>query len=285
MKCKHWVTALLLLPLYAFSYPQDDLKNILTTKDTIIKNTQTLTYSNDNGTYFLNTTNRSDFPTQIIRMNTDVSTQRVTCEEVHAQINKVLIEHIVTKQFIYVMHISCHYDPNTYLAKHFIINSYFDPVNEEAITFLKSYLDQYNGSDLLGSQLKIESAKGLIISLSIAVGTKKKPTKPPFTEYRRDRSNFYFKSNYDMTNKLFTDVKENFYSNNPSKILPFLDRWVFSHAGSLYKVILRDANYVELQPERIFIMEQGEEIFVSGIKQYFTHYCEQYQNHRCLSPS
>ncbi len=286
MKFKLLVSSLILFPLYAFSHPQDDFKDISLSEAETTPNTSVVNYFNETADpELIKTTNRSnDFPTQIIRMNTNISNQEVSCAEVHAQINKVL-ENIRTNQFIGAMAITCHYDSTTYLATHFTIDGYFDPIDDDAIVYLKSYLNQYNGSDLLGTQLRIESAKGLIVSLSVAVGMKKNMNTPPFNEHRRDRSNFYFKNNYEMKNTLLVDVKENFYSNNPEKLLPFIERWTFSHAGSLYKVILKDANYIELQPERIFLMENGEKIFVSSLKQYFMHHCGEYENHRCLSPT
>lgn len=285
MKFKYLVGSLILFPLYAFSHTQDDFKDTSLSEATTTPNTHVVTYSNEEEKqHLIRTTNRShDFPTQIIRMNANVSSQHVSCEEVHAQINNVLQENIKQNQFIVAMSISCHYDSATYLATNFTIDGYFDPIDDEAVVYLKSYLSQYNGSDLLGTQLRIESAKGLIVSLSIAAGMKKKLNTPPFNEHRRDRSNFYFKNNYEMKNTLLADVEENFYSNNPNKLLPFIERWAFSHASSLYKVILKDANYIELQPERIFLMENGEEIFVSNIKQYFMHHCVENENHRCLS--
>lgn len=103
-----------------------------------------------------------------------------------------------------------------------------------------------------------------------------------FTEYRQDRANFYFSSNYEMKNKLFADIYQNFFSNNPEELLPFLDRWIFSYAGKIYRSILKNSNYVELQPERIFIMDSGETIFVSNLKYYFGHICSNHDNHRCL---
>lgn len=84
-----------------------------------------------------------------------------------------------------------------------------------------------------------------------------------------------------MKNKLFSDIYQNFFTPDPDKILPFLDKWVSSHASSIYKAVLRDSNYVELLPEKIFLMD-NEEIFVSNLKQYFSHFCEPYENHRCL---
>ncbi|WP_133135831.1 Lpg0189 family type II secretion system effector [Legionella rowbothamii] len=286
MKFNSLVVALVLVPLFAFSHPNDNHQAMSLTP-TPEKNTRAMSYSNESTT--LNQlkllTRNIDYPTQIIRMESEIKEQQITCNEVHNQINKILVDNIVNEHFIYAIYISCHYDPQTFLATQFIINSYFDPVNDEAVAYLENYLQEYNGSTLFDTQFKIEQAKGLIISLSFAAGMKKNPIKPPFTEYRRDRSNFYFKSNYEMKHKLFNDVNENFYSNNPDKVLPFLDRWLFANAGSLYKGILRDSNYAELQPERIFLMDNGETIFVSGVKQYFMNHCEKYDNHRCLQPN
>jgi hypothetical protein len=87
-----------------------------------------------------------------------------------------------------------------------------------------------------------------------------------------------------MRTKLLSDIYQNFFTNDPNKILPFLDKWISSHASSIYKAVLRDSNYTELQPEKIFLMENNEELFVSNFKQYFAHYCEPYENHRCLNP-
>lgn len=286
MKLVYLFITLMLVPLYAYSVPNDHFKTLIVSSSEENKNSSSAIYSNEASELkeFTSLNRPSDYPTQIIRMESNIENQQTTCQSVHEQINKIIVENIANDQFIYAIYINCHYDPDTFLATQFTINSYFDPVNEEAISYLKSYLSEYNGSTLLGTKLKIESAKGLIISLSIAAGMKKKPTKYPFTEYRRDRSNFYFKSNYEMKNKLFADIYQNFYSNDPELVLPFLNKWIFPHADSVYKSILRDSNYAELQPERIFLMENGEELFVSGLKQYFMHPCDKYENHRCLKP-
>ncbi|RUR13281.1 hypothetical protein ELY15_02805 [Legionella sp. km772] len=144
-------------------------------------------------------------------------------------------------------------------------------------------MDQYNGSDLLGVALKIESAKALIVSLNLSVGMKKNPNVPPFVEYREDRSNHYFKSNYDLQINLVADINKRFFSDEPSKVLPFLDKWFFNHAGTIYRAILRDSNYAFLQPERIFLMEDGEPIFISPLKHYYPHNCaSRYDHQHCL---
>lgn len=280
------VTPLLLVPLYAFSQSHDTLSLLSVTQNQDPEHTQLHVYSNETEAFTKNNSSQRsiDYPTQIIRMDAKIENQQIGCNEVNDQIDKLLVQNIVNDKFNYAIFISCRFDPETQLATQFIINSYFDPVNDEAISYLQSYLSQYNNSDLLGTKFKVESAKGLIISLNIAAGIRKIPYKPPFIEYRKDRSNYYFKSNYEMRNKLYAEIYQNFFTTDQEKVLPFLDKWIFSYAGSIYKSILRDSNYVELQPERIFLMD-NEDIFVSGLKQYFVHYCEDYENHRCLNPA
>lgn len=286
MKVNYLFALFILMPQYVFSQTHNNATILTISQNPENQNNKTLTYSNEleylkKNKAFVRSV---DYPTQVIRMEQDIENQQLPCDEVHNQIDKILVQHIVNEQFTYAIYISCHYNPETKLATQFIISSYFDPLSDEAVAYLESYLREYNGTDLLGTKYKIESAKGLVISLEFAAGMKKKPNRPPFIEYHKDRSNFYFKSNYEMRAKLFSDIYQNFFTNDPNKILPFLDKWVSSHASSVYKAVLRDSNYTELQPEKIFIMENNEELFVSNFKQYFAHYCEPYENHRCLNP-
>lgn len=224
-----------------------------------------------------------NYPTKVIRMTASIEQQRMNCAQVNQAIDEVFVNQITKDRFTYTTFISCLYDPETKLAVRFTLNSYFDPTSDEAIHFLDNYLSEYNGSTLLGAPFNIESAKALIISMSISVGTKKNPNRPPFIEYREDRSNFYFKSTYDMKSQLLYDINAHFYSDNAEVVLPFLDKWIFNYSGQLYKAILRDSDYALLQPERIFLMESGEELFVSKIKYYYAHNCkEDHPHHHCL---
>lgn len=286
MKFNYLVAPFILIPFSVFSQTSSAVTALSISQNPDNKNKYIITYSNemDNLTSGQSNARSMDYPTQIIRMDKTIEDQQISCDEVNEQIDKILVQHIVNEKFTYAIYISCHYHPETKLATQFIINSYFDPLSDEAITYLESYLNKYNGSDLLGTKYKIESAKGVIVSLEIAAGMKKKPNRPPFIEYKKDKGNAYFKSNYEIKNKLFSDVYENFFSTDPNKILPFIDKWISIHMGSMYKAVLRDSNFVELQPEKIFLME-NEELFVSNFKQYFAHFCEPYANHRCLNPS
>jgi hypothetical protein len=284
MKTNYWVVALIFMPFYVFSN-SDNATGLKNYQSPANKNTDVITYSNETDLKKTDLFARNlDYPTQIIRMEHNIEELQITCNEVQNQIDELLVQHIVNTNFTYSIYISCHYHPQTKLAIQFIINSYFDPLNDEAIPYLEAYLAKYNNTDLLGAKYKIEAAKGLIVSLGIAAGVRKKFNSPPFIEYRKDRSNFYFKSNYEMKNKLISDIYQNFFTQDPNKIFPFLEKWIASKSSSIYKAVLRDANYVELLPEKIFIMNNEEDIFVSNLKQYFAHNCEPYENHKCLNP-
>jgi len=285
MRRKYFITSLILYPLFSFANNNLNPTIIFDTSNSIEKNIIKRSVINENllGKMNQNVLQRSiEFPTQIIRMAKTIDDQQLNCEQVNEQIDKVFVNKITKDQFAYATYISCTYNPENKIATKFTISSYFDPLNDEAIAYLKTYLDEYNGINLLGSPLTIESAKALIVSLNLSVGMKKNPNRPPFIEYREDRSNFYFKSNYELQNKLIADIRQRFLTDETDKILPFLDQWLFNHAGMLYKAILRDSNYALLQPERIFLMDNGEPIFVSPIKYYYIHNCNKYEHHHCL---
>ena len=283
MRLNYFATPLLLYPLCIFSHTPLHTESMLFTQEADTNNTVVRSLSNEAEYGHLNTDERSiDHPTQIIRLTSTMENQTIDCATVNEEINKIFINKITRDKFTYSTYISCTYDPQTNYATRVTINSYFDPLDDEAIDYLKSYLDEYNGADFLGTKFNIESAKALIISLNLSVGIKKNPNTPPFIEYREDRSNFYFKNNYEMRHQLITDINERFFSDDPSKILPFLDKWLFNYAGTVYKAVLRDSNYVQLQPERIFLMSNGEELFVSPIKYYFAHNCTKYEHQHCL---
>lgn len=285
MRYKHFLSSLLFYPLCVFANNLTNSHLFFITTAAIEDHTieRSLSSEKNFGSVNQNLEARTlNHPTQVIRISKNIEEHQVTCEEVNDQIDKILINKITKDKFYYTTYISCTYDPETQIARKFSILSYFDPLTDEAINYLKTYLEEYNGIDLWGATLNIESAKALIVSLSISIGMKKNPSVPPFVEYREDHSNFYFSSNYDLQTNLIIDAKQRFFSDEPDKVLPFLDKWVFDHAGLIYKAILRDSNYALMQPERIFLMPQGEPIFVSPIKYYYAHNCSKYEHQHCL---
>lgn len=284
MRFNYSILPLLLMPFCAFSQETNSESMVMFSKIETNENTVVKSYSNntDKSNSFVLNSRTVDFPTQIIRMQGKIEDRELSCAQVNDEIEKALLNHFTRDKFTYHTVVFCTYDPETKFAKRFRINSYFDPLTDEAVSYLKTYLDEYNGSDLLGSRLEIESAKGLVVAISLSAGMKKKTSIPTLLQYRNDRSNFYFKNNYEMRNALLSDIYANFYSDDPDKILPFIDKWLFPHASDLYRTVLKDSNYAEIQPEQVFLMKSGDTIFVSDLKFYFAHNCTQNERHHCL---
>lgn len=287
MKISYSLGALLLSPLLAFASFDNSAEGLIFSPLPQNKNTVVRHYSNEQEIPDLNqmTQRTIDFPTQIVRVSGNVAGLELSCEEVENEIDQVFSKKISPNLFTYNTYVSCGYDENNPdYAVNFSIQSYFDPLTDKAVDYLKSYLKEYNGYNLFNTAtLQIENAKGIIISMNLNAGFKNNPDKTPFTLYRQDRNNFYFKSNFEMRKELIADIYQRFYSNNPDMILPFLDKWIFSYAGAVYYSILKASNYLELQPERIFIMENEGDIFVSDLRYYFANLCmKRNSNQHCL---
>lgn len=247
-----------------------------------VKNTIVTHYSNEKEqSAFANFASRTqDFPTQIVRTQGNVRELQVSCDEVNAEIDNIFISKINYTQYTYNTYVSCSYDVKTKLATSFSINAYFDPLTDSAIEDVKAYIEQYNGHDLFGSSFQLESAKGIIISLNIMAGIKNNAN--TLNLQRQDRANFAFKSNYDMKTALIADIYQRFYTHDPELILPFISKWLYSGAERIYQGILRRSNYIELQPERIFLMQNDGDIFVSNLRFSYANSCNKYPNKRCL---
>lgn len=284
MRLKQCLSLLILFPLAAFCQINDSSKINHFLPVTADKNTVELVRSNEfKPSILLAPVPRSlDVPTHIIRTEGSLKGQAIGCDEVLKTISQTFLDPIITNPFIYNTYVSCTHDPDTKLALQFSINSYFDPMNDEAVAFLTTYLAEKNGLDLFGTPVKIEAAKGLVVAINIMAGVKKNPDRPPFMVYRQDRSNFAFQSNYEMKNTLLTDLYAHFYSDKPDEILPFLNRWILPSAEFAYYNVLLDSNYVALQPERIFMMQTDGDIFVSRLRYYFAHPCYKHKHHRCM---
>ncbi len=284
MRFKQFIPLLTLIPLTVFAQQDSNISTIkqaplLTPKYTV---EHVRSNESDLNLFSKKSSRTIDVPTQIIRTEGNLTGQELDCDEVTQFIDEKVLYPFQEQDFTYNTLVSCSYDPSTQFATHFSINTYFDPLSDEAVEFLKKYLAEVNGSDIFGTKLNIESAKGLIIAINIMSGTLKNPDRPPFIVFGQDRSNFSFKSNYEMKNVLLTDLYENFYSDDRNKILPFLNRWIYSGAEYYYLRILLDSNYVELQPERIFVMDNDGDIFVSRLRYYFAHQCFKHDHHFCI---
>ena len=284
MRMSHFTaTTLLLFPLCTFSndfhFSTETIPNAQTDQANTISRSLSNRVSNQARKYLTRTI---DFPTQVIRMTSPIQNQEIDCKQVHKAIDEILIKRIPKNQFSSTFFISCDYDPITKKATQFTIDGYFDPLTDNGVEYLKTYLNTYNGSNLLGAPLNIESSKGLIVTVNISAGVKENPNTPPLIEYREDRGTFFFKNDYEMSNSLRADIYERFLSDDPEKLLPFLDTWLFQHASDMYKNVLKNSNYVQLQPENIFLMDNGAPLFVPKLKYYFGHHCTSHELPVCL---
>lgn len=288
MKIYCLLGALFLSPLLCFATANDNKEHLIFSPLPNDKNWIVKHYSNEqeipNQQHMLQRT--VDFPTQIVRVRGNVAGLELSCEEIGDEIEQIFTNKISPDLFLYNTYINCAYDqdsPEEY-AVSFSIQSYFDPLTDKAVDYLKSYLQEYNGYNLFDtSTLHIENAKGIIVSMTLNAGLKHNPEQASFTLYRQDRKNFYFKSNFDMRKELIADIYHRFYSNNPEVILPFFEKWISPAANTIYHAILKASNYLELQPERIFIMENEGDIFVSDLRYYFANLCmKRNPNKHCL---
>ncbi|MDX1837158.1 hypothetical protein DIZ81_07110 [Legionella taurinensis] len=221
------------------------------------------------------------YPTQIVRVQGALSGER-HCEAIIQDIEDFFVSKITYEKFLYNTLVFCGYDPKTEYAVHFAINSYFDPLNDGAIYYLENYLRSHNGQDLLGVPFEVESATGVAVSLNIDAGVLNHRNDSRLLRYRHDNQSHYFASNYDLMNELTHDIYERFYSNDPGLILPFINRWFYAFADRTYSGVLSHANYVELQPELLFLMEKAPKVYTSPLRMYFGHHCTKYDNKHCL---
>lgn len=282
MRWNYYIATLLFYPLYSFSEDQMFAQvDAINTKENTLQ--RTLISDTQLGDVLYSTTERTEeYPTQVIRWTQDVSTQQLNCEQINQEIDSFLVHKITKDKFSYATFISCSYDPTTNIATEFTISSYFDAINNEGVAYLKNYLNEYNGSSILGGTFLIEQAHALIVSLNVSAGIKKNPEKPPFVLYRQDRNDLYFKSTYAMQTTLLAEARNSFFTDDSTKVVPFLNKWLFTHAGGVYKPILRDSNYALFEPENIFLMDSGEPLYVSPIKLSYRHNCAQYEHQHCL---
>lgn len=222
-----------------------------------------------------------EYPTQIVRMEGELKGAPLSCNEVFQRIDNFFSKHITHDRFFYNTIYYCSYDPDTHLAKNFTINSYFDPLDDDAIAYLKKYIDEHNGQDLLGSPFYIESAQALIVSLDIDAGLEDIRNDSTLLRLQHDNASHYFLTNYAMRLDLIADVRQRFFSHERSLVLPFLNKWI-SKSAWIYERILSNSNYIELRPELIFLMDKSPKIFTPLLRLYYGHHCSKYENKYCL---
>lgn len=276
----HWVAALGLLPASLFAIPSPNAS----WAEPLPANTLVYQYSSETDARLTaeHFHRRQAYPTQIVRVAGDISAAKVSCETVSAGINELFNNQIPSGQFFYNTYIFCGYDPETKLAQNLMINSYFDPLSDQAIAYYEQYKADVEGQDLFGLPFHIEDAKGLIVAMNVMAGLKDSPSDHNLYMFRNDSSTHYFATNYDMMKDMVTDIKTRFHGEDPKLILPFLDRWLFDHADKVYGFVLRSSNYIELHPARIFIMEEAPKAFSSKLRYSYAKQCFNQPSGYCL---
>lgn len=175
MRFNHFIAPLVLLPVCALSQPQNDKGDVFLSKIPISKNAFVKSYSSESAEFKLleSNTRSIDYPTQIIRISGSLESQQLDCDQVHAEILEKVVAPFAPDKFTYNTYISCSYNPDTNMATSFLINSYLDPLTDDAVELLETYLAKNNGSNLLGTPLTFEPAKALVVALTISAGMKK----------------------------------------------------------------------------------------------------------------
>jgi len=225
-----------------------------------------------------------DYPTQIVRIKGDISDWKITCDKLSALVEEFFGSFIDSDRFYYNTLQWCGNDPQTELALRFSIDSYFDPISDEAIEYLKKYLSTHNGEKFLGIPFTIENAKGLVVSYNLDAGFLENPdSNSDLLVLRHGNASLYFGSNYEMLKTFVSDLYKNLYSQNRDVVLPFLNRWLGDGYDVIFGHVLGRSNYILVQPERIFLMDEGPKVFTSPLRMYFASQCfKRYANGRCM---
>ncbi|KTD06403.1 hypothetical protein Lgra_3180 [Legionella gratiana] len=225
-----------------------------------------------------------DYPTHVVRMEeVQLQDTSLNCEQVHQKINEFFVKKLPVAMTYYNIIAYCSYDgENPNIAKNYTINAYFDPLTDQAIEYLKNYIHEYNGQDLMGTPFNIEEAKKVIVSLNFDAGIRKDEYGQIILRYYHENQTHSFQNFFDVRKELITDIHHRLHSNESATIIPLFTKW-FSPGGELlYTHILRKSDYLLLQPELIFLLEQEPNTFTSKLRMYYAHYCANNPNKKCL---
>lgn len=226
---------------------------------------------------------RAFHPTRVIRVKGDVSSLNIDCQQVQQVIHDELFSRIPSRQFLYNTLMLCNYHPDTHLAEQFVIDSYIDPITDNDEMTLQKLEKEFKGYEFFGIPIQIERAKGVVVSLEMNAGREdRNKNDPRILRFRRDHKSLYFPSNYELTQHLIADIHRRFYSADRNKILPFIETWFYQGIKNAYANLLRHVNLMELMPERIFLMTDGEPIFASRMHMYYSHHCQRSESGVCL---
>lgn len=225
-----------------------------------------------------------DYPTHVVRMEEiPLQDSSLDCEQVHQKINEFFVKKLQASMIYYNIIAYCSYDvENQNMAKNYSINAYFDPLTDKAIEYLKNYIHEYNGQELMGTPFNIEEAKKVIVSLNFDAGIRKDEYGQVMLRYYHENQTHSFQNFFEVRKELITDIHRRLNSNETSTIIPLFTKWFSPSAELLYVRILKKSDYLLLQPELIFLLEQEPNAFTSKLRMYYAHYCGNNPNQRCL---
>lgn len=247
------------------------------------KNVMIKHYTNTEEFFSTHAERTINYPTQIIRLTGIIKSKNNSCDDVFHEAEQLFLDYLIQSDMYYLnSHIYCEYDPQTDMADRFIISSYFDPVSDKAVSDLTDWLERMNGTEIYGYPLIIESAKDLVTSLKVSSGYKKGIDDPNFLVYRSDTANIMFASNYQMQKKLINDIEKRFYSDEPTIVTSFFDKWFFPEASKVYQEVFSTSNYVVLESNHIFIMDKEPQLFTPMLSSNYTHTCFDSKTKFCL---
>lgn len=227
-----------------------------------------------------------DFPTQIVRLKVDFSNYNIGCEDVMDTMNRLLLEKLDCRDFTYTAGGGCWASVDGGNPDMFIFSAYFDPQTDEAITYLQQYIAKYNGTDFYGVPFKIESAKGVVVSLDAYTGIEEDSESSIFKVLFHINSKIYFNNLYDIDDTLSQDIENKMITNDPLLITSFIKQWMGSGDAieeiSEYLKNLADSNKVIIAPEFIFLMDTEPKAYTPRVHTTYEHDCKVYPSKRCL---
>ncbi|QEY51307.1 Lpg0189 family type II secretion system effector [Legionella longbeachae] len=225
-----------------------------------------------------------DYPTHVVRMeDVQLHDSALNCEQVHQKIDEFFIKKLPVNMIYYNIITYCSYDAeNPNIAKNYTINAYFDPVTDQAIEYLKNYIHEYNGQDLMGVPFNIEEVKKVIVSLNFDAGIRKDKFGQIILRYFHENQTHSFQNFFDVRRGLIADIHRRINSNERDTIIPLFTKWFSPGGESLYIQTLKRSDYLLLQPELIFFLDQEPNAFTSKLRMYYAHYCANNPNNRCL---
>lgn len=210
----------------------------------------------------------NDFPTQLIRLNLDLSNKNISCDEINEAVDKVLLTKLKNQDITYLMAEICY--PSEKADKYYTLSAFFDPQTDKAITYLQNYIAENNGKDFFGVPFTVEAVQGVVVSLKI-----REEIDAPQNKYKVLYSlgnKLYFKNLYEMDNTLITDIDNKLHTNDSELISSFITQWMGNvPAIPYYLEKLTDSDIVTTSTKFTFLLDTEPKAYGSPIFRLFSY--------------